>query len=136
MSSKSILATVSSVDGTPNQIPILVVDDDTEVREILAETLSSYGYAVRSASTGEEALLELSREPGIRLLISDVRMAGMSGIELVDRAVAVRPQLRVILMSGYFLPQHIDRRFLKKPFRMRDLAAAVAEELGVGPHLR
>jgi hypothetical protein len=39
-------------------------------------------------------------------------------------------------MSGYFLPQHIDRRFLKKPFRMRDLAAAVAEELGVGPHLR
>ncbi len=123
------------MDATPGQFSILIVDDDTEVREILAESLQSYGYAVRAASTGEEALQELTREPRIRLLISDVRMAGMSGIELVDRAIAVCPHLRIILMSGYFLPQHIDRRFLKKPFRMRDLAAAVAEELGVNPQL-
>jgi len=124
------------VDNSTGKIPILIVDDDPEVREIFAETLEVYGYTVTAAASGQEALDLLAASPGIRMLISDVRMPGMSGIDLVERAVTVHPELKVILISGYFLPQQVDRRFLKKPFHMRDLAAAVAEELGVAPQPR
>jgi CheY-like chemotaxis protein len=113
--------------GAPN---ILVVDDDPEVREILAETLGEFGYAVAQASTGEEALPILAKRPDIGLLITDVRMPGMSGLELAERARARDAALRVILISGYFLPQPIAARFLKKPFHMHELASAVRAELG------
>jgi CheY-like chemotaxis protein len=109
---------------------ILVVDDDPEVREILVETLAEFGYAVSQAGSGEEALALLQPRPGIDLLISDVRMPGMSGLELVERARERQPGLKVILISGYFLPQPIAVRFLKKPFHMHELASAVRAELG------
>ena len=113
--------------GTPN---ILVVDDDPEVREILAETLAEFGYGVRQAGSGEEALSMLVTHPGIGLVITDVRMPGMSGLELVELARARQPTLKVIVISGYFLPQPIAVRFLKKPFHMHELASAVRAELG------
>ncbi len=108
---------------------ILVVDDDPEVREILAETLIEFGYRVVQAGSGEEALPMLDGLADIRLVISDVRMPGMSGLELVEQARARSPSLRVILISGYFLPQPIAVRFLKKPFHMAELASAVQAEL-------
>jgi CheY-like chemotaxis protein len=114
----------------------LIVDDDPEVREIFAETLEVYGYTVSAAASGQEALDILGGSPDIQMMISDVRMPGMSGLELVERAVAAHPDLKVILISGYFLPQQVARRFLKKPFHIRDLVAAVAEELGVAPQPR
>jgi DNA-binding NtrC family response regulator len=110
-------------------VNILVVDDDPEVREILAETLIEFGYAVEQAGSGEDALPMLRNRPDIRMVISDVRMPGMSGLELVVEAQAMRPDLRVILMSGYFLPQPVAVRFLKKPFHMQELASAVLAEL-------
>lgn len=109
---------------------ILVVDDDPEVREILAETLTEFGYGVIQAGSGEEALSLLGGGPDFDLVITDVRMPGMSGLELVDEARARRPALRVIVISGYFLPQPITVRFLKKPFHMHELASAVRAELG------
>jgi CheY-like chemotaxis protein len=116
----------------PAQSPtttILVVDDDAEVREILAETLAEFGYRVLQAASGEEALPLLERSRNIHLLITDVRMPGMSGLELTERARTRDPSLKVILISGYFLPQPIVARFLKKPFHMHELASAVRSEL-------
>lgn len=109
---------------------ILVVDDDPEVREILAETLAEFGYGVIQAGSGEEALPMLGTRDGVNLIITDVRMPGMSGLELIEQARARSPSLRVILISGYFLPQPIAVRFLKKPFHMHELASAVRAELG------
>lgn len=109
---------------------ILIVDDDPEVREILAETLLEFGYGVVQAASGEEALPILGARQDIDLVITDVRMPGMSGLELVEHARAFSPSLRVILISGYFLPQPIAVRFLKKPFHMHELASAVRAELG------
>ncbi len=112
---------------------ILVVDDDPDVREILVESLRVFGYAVAEAAVAEEALRLVSSSQAIGMVISDVRMPGMSGIELVERVKAIRSEVKVILISGYFLPQPITGRFLKKPFHMRQLAEAVADELGLGP---
>lgn len=109
---------------------ILVVDDDPEVREILAETLAEFGYGVTQAGSAEEALPLLDgQQPGIDLVITDVRMPGMSGLELVEQARARKAGLKVIVISGYFLPQPIAVRFLKKPFHMHELASAVRAEL-------
>ncbi len=110
-------------------LSILVVDDDEEVREILAETLLEFGYAVLQASSGDEALGVLGGRNDIQMLITDVRMPGMSGLELADLARRRDSKLKVILISGYFMPQPIGQRFLKKPFHMQELASAVRAEL-------
>ena len=57
-------------------------------------------------------------------------MPDISGIELANIVTQRRRDLKVILISGYFVAQQVERRFLRKPFRMRDLEAAVREELG------
>jgi CheY-like chemotaxis protein len=119
------------VSGPPSDVSILVVDDDPDVREILVESLQTFGYVVEAAAAAEQALALVAEHARIGMLISDVRMPGMSGIELVERARALRSDLKAILISGYFLPQPINQRFLKKPFHMRELAAAVADELGM-----
>jgi CheY-like chemotaxis protein len=109
---------------------ILVVDDDPDVREVIAETLEGFGYGVLQAASGEEALPVLAGRHDISILITDVRMPGMSGFELAVKARRVASSLKVIITSGYFLPQPIAERFLKKPFRMHELASAVRAELG------
>ncbi len=109
---------------------ILVVDDDQEVREILAETLAEFGYGVVQAASGEEALPVLEARRDIGMLITDVRMPGMSGLELASLAKRRNAALKIIVISGYFLPQSITERFLKKPFHMHELASAVRSELG------
>jgi CheY-like chemotaxis protein len=109
---------------------VLVVDDDDEVRELVAETLRDCGYDVRQASSGEEALAVVGAIPSVRVVISDVRMPGMSGLDLAERVQRDRPGTKVILISGYFHPQQVSQRFLMKPFRLQELASAVRAELG------
>jgi CheY-like chemotaxis protein len=116
--------------GHAGRAKLLIVDDDPEVRIIVAEFLQEFGYEVIQASGGKEALELLEQTPDVRMLISDIRMPDMSGIELADRATQRQPQLKVILISGYFVSQQVQRRFLRKPFRMRELEAAVRAELG------
>jgi CheY-like chemotaxis protein len=108
---------------------LMVVDDDPEVRVIVAEFLEDFGYRVIQASGGAEALSLLSHTPDLRMIITDIRMPDMSGIELADIATRRQRDLKVILISGYFVSQQVDWRFLRKPFRMRDLEAAVRAEL-------
>jgi len=107
----------------------MIVDDDPEVRIIVAEFLQDFGYQVIQAGGGAEALELLARTPDLRMMITDIRMPDMSGIELADLATLDRPGLRIILISGYFVSRQVERRFLRKPFRMRDLEAAVRDEL-------
>jgi two-component system, cell cycle response regulator CpdR len=110
---------------------ILIVDDEPEVRMVVAEFLEDFGYRVLQAEGGAQALGRLQDNPAVQLLISDIRMPQMSGIELAELATAQNPSLKVILISGYFVSQQVHRRFLRKPFRMKELEAAVRAELGV-----
>ena len=108
---------------------ILVVDDDPAVRAIVAEILGDFGHQVLGAGGGIEALGLLESTPTIDLLITDVRMPDISGLELAARARRERDGLRVILISGYFLAANVGLRVLRKPFRMIELQAAVDAEL-------
>lgn len=108
---------------------ILLVDDDDTVRETSADMLQELGYSVMQASSGSEALALLDTHRNVDIMVTDIRMPGMSGLELSDLASNRFGQLKIILMSGYFLPQPITRRFLQKPFRTRDLDDAIRAEL-------
>ena len=124
---------LTATDGGPGARPapirgkpeILVVDDDEETRVIVAEILEDFGYSVVQADGGTTALRLLKENPGLQLIISDIRMPGMSGIELADLVTARRADLKVILMSGFFIAQRVMHHLLHKPFRMQDLKVAV-----------
>jgi CheY-like chemotaxis protein len=110
---------------------VLVVEDDTEVRDFVVEVLGSLGYEVISAVSGPDAL----RKAGaltvpVDLLLTDIIMPGMTGRELADRLLRVQPDLKVLYMSGYpddvLAPQgdlEADVAHLPKPFQPEVLAA-------------
>jgi CheY-like chemotaxis protein len=109
---------------------ILLVDDDDDVRETSADMLGELGYTVIQASNGEDALDIIDRMPELEIMVTDIRMPGMSGLELADVVRIRRTDLKVILVSGYFTPQKLPRRFLQKPFRTHELDQAIQAELG------
>jgi PAS domain S-box-containing protein len=113
---------------------ILVVEDDPDVLEVAVESLRILGYDVLTAPDGPSALAVLRRDPDIQILLSDIVMPnGMNGVELAREAVRLRPELRVLLASGYPMaaqPRHgnavLDEfPFLSKPYRSSQLAAAL-----------
>ncbi len=79
---------------------ILIADDEESIRHVLTILLSDRGYEVRAVSNGEEALQELAARD-YDALVTDVRMPKMSGLELVPRALAIAPELTIIVMSAY-----------------------------------
>ena len=108
---------------------VLLVDDDDDVRETSADMLEELGYHVMQASNGYEALRQLEEHRGLEVMVSDIRMPGMSGVQLSQVAAERFHGLRIILMSGYFNPEPITCRFLQKPFRTVDLDRAIRAEL-------
>ena len=104
----------------------LLVDDEDIVRESAAQMLSTLGYDVREARSGEEAL-SLLGSAEFHLLVTDHLMPGMSGTELARRAQARWPALQILIISGYADEDGIapDLPRLAKPFRQSELAAAL-----------
>lgn len=81
---------------------ILVVDDEPELLELAEASLSAIGYQIITGTDGVDALNKLTENPEIDMLFSDVVMpGGINGFELADQAVAQRPDLKVLLTSGY-----------------------------------
>jgi two-component system cell cycle sensor histidine kinase/response regulator CckA len=107
---------------------IIVVEDEAALRAITSEYLASQGYTVLTASNGVGALELCRTHPGvIDLLLTDVVMPGLSGPEVAQAAVAMRPDLRVIYVSGY-IDRQVDldalgggTAFLQKPYSLVDL---------------
>jgi two-component system cell cycle sensor histidine kinase/response regulator CckA len=123
---------------TPSQPKtILIVDDEAKMRTILSLWLTRYGFAVLEAECGEEALRICKESEGpIHLLLVDVVMPGMSGVELAPQIMAMRPDIKVILMSGYrddqiFLNAALNPNtpFFHKPFTFEALIEKVQELL-------
>ncbi|MGA6827105.1 response regulator [Nitrospira sp. NS4] len=112
---------------------ILLVDDDSIVREIASEILTMQGYHVIEAPNGHEALQRMSNGNGpIHLLLTDIMMPGMNGRELAEQLIVKQPTLRVVFMSGYneddLLRKGISSRsvtFVAKPFTIQSLSSAV-----------
>ena len=115
---------------------VLVAEDAELVRHLTREILEVRGYNVIEAADGEEAVQICKSYAGtIHLTLSDVVMPGMNGRELAEQVVRLRPDMRVLLMSGYadeiskagFL--HPGLHFIEKPFTSNSLALKVREVL-------
>lgn len=126
---QATLTTEGHQDGVPAAATVLVVDDDAEVREIVAEFLTDSGYHVLQAEGGRDALRVLDQAGAVDLVITDVRMPDISGIDLAERITRDHQGLKVILISGYFVARETSLRLLRKPFRMKELEEAVKAEL-------
>ncbi len=117
---------------------ILAVDDEEELLEITSESLRSLGYQVLTACDGKQALQQLAKYPAISLLFSDVVMpGGINGYELAEQASTNRPDLKILLTSGYTdkaVAHNGQARFynnlLSKPYTQAELAQRVRSVLG------
>src|SRR5215472_17306085 len=116
---------------------ILVVEDDEDVREMIVGMREDLGYRVLVAQSGPDALTILQREKSVELLFTDVVMpAGMSGADLARTAHLLRPQLKILLTSGYAgaepgtLTARREFPFIAKPYRASALGAKLREILG------
>ena len=126
-----------AIDPARGRETILLVEDEPAVRGLVHETLRIHGYTVLEARHGIEALLTSTKYVGpIHLLLTDVVMPQMSGPEVAEKLLTVRPGIRVLYMSGY--PDHpvfdqggVSREagFLPKPFSPHMLAQKVREVL-------
>ena len=108
---------------------ILIVDDEVRYRELYMHILDSAGFKTQEASSAEQAY-DIISNYAPDMVVTDVRMPGMSGLELAETARRDHAELKIIVISGYFLPQRIGQRFLAKPFHMQELASAVRAEMG------
>lgn len=119
---------------------VLVVDDRSDVLEVTADRLQQLGYDVLTAEDGMGALAAIEANPSVQVAVLDVVMpGGMDGHQLADQIEAIRPDVRIIMYSGYS-PKlasgeaaHPNRPFLSKPVSMLKLAKVVRDVLGGGP---
>ncbi|HEY8572550.1 response regulator [Phenylobacterium sp.] len=113
---------------------VLVMDDDSAVREITAAMLVELGYGVLEAGSGGAALDILRTDQPVDILLADYAMPGMNGVDAARRAVEMRPGLPVLFITGYAdlkaLRDVGEDRIIQKPFRDDELARKVAAALG------
>ena len=110
---------------------VLVVDDVESVRRLIARTLTQHGYAVREASGAAEAL-KIADADNVALVITDVDMPGMNGLELASRLTEQWPGIRILVVSGQVADAG-SFAFLPKPFARTELLRRVAELLNERP---
>jgi two-component system, cell cycle sensor histidine kinase and response regulator CckA len=122
----------------PGSETILVVEDEPRVRKLVRVTLERKGYTVLEASQGDEALQICEQHPGpLHLLVTDMVMPGVGGRELVERVRTLRPETKVLFISGYLDGAIVQQDtvlantpFLQKPFTPAALARKVRAILG------
>ena len=118
-------------------IRILLAEDDQSMREYLVRALERVGYGVTAVDRGTSALRLLDHQ-SFDLLLTDIVMPELDGIELAQRAAAIDPAMRVMFITGFaavkleggaMLP---DAKVLSKPFHLRDLVAEVDRMFEIG----
>lgn len=117
---------------------ILVVDDEPDVLKLVARMLARDGYRVHAADNGENAIRLFQANPDTELLLSDVIAPGMSGPMIADEIAAIKPDIKVLFMTGYDGTQVVRRYVIEKgysvivkPFTMDQLVTKVRAVLGV-----
>ncbi len=115
----------------PKEVRILVVDDERPILELLGEYLATRGHPVVTAGTGEQARALLAREK-FDVVLTDIKMPGLDGLQLLDHIQDSNPGTAVILMTGYGTIESAIRAmkrgaldYLQKPFKLRDVYATI-----------
>jgi DNA-binding NtrC family response regulator len=116
---------------------VLVVDDEAEIRKLVTAMLAQNGYRVLTADTGENAVRLFRSNPEVELLLTDVGAPGMSGPMIADQIAALKPDVKVLFMSGYDGTQVVQRyvvekgySLLIKPFTLEQLEDKVRDVMG------
>jgi two-component system NtrC family response regulator len=119
------------------RIKILVIDDDESLRRVLEYNLAQEGYAVLTASSGEQGLELLKRE-GADLILTDVRMAGMDGLQVMERARKLDPAVQVIILTAFgTIEMAVEAmkagafHYISKPFNRDELKLTIRKALQV-----
>ncbi|MFQ5528321.1 MAG: response regulator [Thermoanaerobaculia bacterium] len=118
------------------QATVLLVDDDPGIRVLAEKILEAHGYRVLSCHDAAEAL-RIFAAVRVDLLLTDISIPGLSGLELAEELRARNPSLRVLLISGDeeaaigACSGNPDMEFLCKPFRVDELVERVARSLGL-----
>jgi two-component system response regulator YesN len=115
-------------DASPFEaLDVLVVDDEEMVLTVVGQIIEAHGHKVRVAYNSRQALDELKAR-ACDLLVTDIKMPGMDGLELAQQVHTDYPTVRIVLMTGYALEysrQEADKLgvdgYLKKPFKAREL---------------
>jgi two-component SAPR family response regulator len=114
---------------------ILVLEDDPQMRTILQQVLEEQDYEVVAVDRGEKAI-DAARDHSFDLIIADIRMEGVGGLEAIAQTKAVQPSIGTLIVSGYADPDETERAkqlqiggYLKKPFKMQDFLLYVRTQL-------
>ncbi len=119
-------------------IRILLAEDDDVMRQYLARALEKSGYAVDSVDRGTAALALLTSGERFDLLLTDIVMPELDGIELAQKAAVIAPEMRVMFITGFSAvslkagQSMPNARVLSKPFHLRDLVMEVDRAFQVG----
>ena len=105
---------------------VLLVDDEADGAEIAAVLLRSNGFEVVVAHSASEALQALQDDKEIGVVLSDIMMPDMTGLQLADTVRETHPMIKIVLMSGYVAPALLKNReheylFVEKPYKMDTL---------------
>ena len=112
---------------------VLVAEDEAMLRLLAVEMLEEAGFSVAQAADGCEALDLLKAQPEIRVLVSDIKMPRMDGYALTQAGLTLRPDLKIVLMTGYAqepppeIVQSSGIRTLHKPFDLEELTELVRQ---------
>jgi DNA-binding NtrC family response regulator len=114
---------------------VLIVDDEDSVRDLLSDALTSFGYATVTAKNGEEAL-RLYKQQRFDIVLSDLMMRPMGGMELLNAITKIDPEAIFIMITGYpsieFAVEAIKtgaRDFVSKPFNLDELKLKIERAL-------
>ena len=117
--------------GSPQNV-ILVVEDESRLRQLAVDTLTELGYTVLAAGSAKEALDLIDKHPEIRLLFTDIVMPDMGGDKLAEEAIKRRPHLRILYTTGFARNAVVHNgvldagvNFIAKPFVMEELAEKI-----------
>ncbi|MBR0814893.1 MULTISPECIES: response regulator [Bradyrhizobium] len=109
---------------------VLIVDDDPAVLDVVVDMLEELGCEVVRAQSGPDALDRLEQHKEISILITDINMPGMDGHELAELARRVRPELKVLQLSGRE-PRRGGLPMIRKPFSFEELADVMQRTTGI-----
>jgi CheY-like chemotaxis protein len=119
-------------ETTPRR-KVLIVEDEALIRMTTVDMVDELGHQFVEAANGHEALERLDGDPEIDVLLTDLGLPGMSGQALIAEALKRRPELKVLVASGYGSQSELGSvdpalvRFLNKPFQMSQLKDAIAQ---------
>ena len=125
----------SAAEVSASRITVLLAEDEPMLRQVVGATLRQDGFEVIEAGDGEAGLQVLQSPRRVDILLTDVKMPGLNGYQLAEAAMSLRPEMRILFMTGYAdetVPDAIvgaSIPILRKPFDFDNLAQSVRDAL-------